>query len=36
MKKTILINISKSNFDFPEYKAYEKKFNICFNEDKKK
>lgn len=36
MKKIILINISKSDFDFPGYKIYKKNFNIYFNDDKKK
>jgi len=36
MKKIILINISKLDFDFSNYKIYKKKFDIYFKEEQKK
>ena len=35
MKKVILINVSKKDFQYPQVRRYEKKFKIIFSEDKK-
>ena len=35
MKKVILINVSKKDFQYSNIKKYEKKFKIIFSEDKK-